>query len=408
MNTIDEPARQLQVLEQAEVVVAGGGPGGVAAAIASAREGADVLLVERYGYLGGLATGGNVISLPPFEENGAPVIQGLAREFRSTLESRGDARCPSGAWRPDVFDFDPEAWKALSLSLCRQAGVRFLFHSWIAASIASSGAIEAIAIESKSGRLAVRGRVFVDATGDGDLLAWAGASFEKSDHRIGLVPRFGAIDYQRFDAWRRAEPEAWKTFRARMKRRLGYESHPIHSYRDDVTWLNNGLPGDALDVRDLTRIEITLREHIAEAHALYRNGVPGFENSFVLDTAPQIGTRESRRITGLYRLTLDDLNGGRFDDSVGLGNRYDIEGHVWQFPYRCLVPAGIENGLATGRCISTSHEAHEFTREIHNCLTVGQAAGVAAALAAKSGTAPAQVDIAELQSRLRAQGARLE
>jgi hypothetical protein len=193
-----------------------------------------------------------------------------------------------------------------------------------------------------------------------------------------------------------------------MKERVGEEWHPVNSYRDDVTWLNNGLPGDALDVRDLTRIEITLRERIAEVHALYRGRVPGFEESFVLDTAPQIGTRESRRITGPYRLTLDDLAGGRFEDSVGLGNRYDIDGHVWQFPYRCLVPEGIENGLATGRCISTTHEAHEFTREIHTCLVVGQAAGVAAAMAVKTGTAVSGINLADLQSRLRAQGARLE
>jgi hypothetical protein len=183
---------------------------------------------------------------------------------------------------------------------------------------------------------------------------------------------------------------------------------PGWSYRDDVVWLNNGVPGDALDVRDLTRIEITLREHAAGAHAMYRERVPGFENSFILDTAPQIGTRESRRINGHYRLTLDDLSGGRFDDSVGLGNRYDIDGHVWQFPYRCLVPEGIENGLATGRCISTTHEAHEFTREIHNCLVAGQAAGAAAAIAANTGATVSDIDLSDLQSKLRAQGARLE
>jgi len=193
-----------------------------------------------------------------------------------------------------------------------------------------------------------------------------------------------------------------------MQERFGAAWGAGRSYRDDVTWLNNGLAGDALDVRDLTRIEVTLREQIAGVHALYRERVPGFEDSFVLDTAPQIGTRESRRITGLHRLTIEDLAGGRFEDSVGLGNRYDIEGHVWQFPYRCLVPSGIANGLATGRCISTTHEAHEFTREIHNCLTVGQAAGAAAAMASRAGTPVAEIDVSDLQSRLRRQGARLE
>jgi hypothetical protein len=184
-----------------------------------------------------------------------------------------------------------------------------------------------------------------------------------------------------------------------MQERFGAVWGAGRSYRDDVTWLNNGVAGDALDVRDLTRIEVTLREQIAGVHALYRERVPGFEDSFVLDTAPQIGTRESRRITGLHRLTLEDLAGGRFEDSVGLGNRYDIEGHVWQFPYRCLVPSGIANGLATGRCI---------TREIHNCLTVGQAAGAAAAMASRAGTPVAELDVSDLQSRLRRQGARLE
>ncbi|MCJ7822232.1 MAG: FAD-dependent oxidoreductase, partial [Armatimonadetes bacterium] len=126
MATVFEPGRELEVIEQAEVVVAGGGPGGVAAAIAAGREGADVLLVERYGYMGGLATGGNVIALPPFEEGGDQVIQGLAHEFRATLEGKGAARRPAGAWRGNVCEFDPEAWKALSLSACREAGVRFL------------------------------------------------------------------------------------------------------------------------------------------------------------------------------------------------------------------------------------------------------------------------------------------
>jgi hypothetical protein len=407
METVFEPGRDLDVIEQAEVVVAGGGPGGVAA-IAAGREGADVLLIERYGYLGGLATGGNVIALPPFQEGGDQVIQGLAHEFRATLERQGAARRPANAWREDVCEFDPEAWKALSLSVSREAGVRFLFHAWVAAAAADDGAIEAIVIESKSGRHAVRGRVFVDGTGDGDVLAWAGSEFEKSDHRIGLVPRIGAVDMDRFEQWRAANDGEWGAVCSEMQERFGAVWGAARSYRDDVTWLNNGLAGDALDVRDLTRIEMTLREQIAGVHALYRERVPGFEDSFVLDTAPQIGTRESRRITGLHRLTIEDLSGGRFEDSVGLGNRYDIEGHVWQFPYRCLVPSGIPNGLATGRCISTTHEAHEFTREIHNCLTVGQAAGAAAAMASRAGTPVADIDVPELQSRLRRQGARLE
>jgi len=407
MATVLEPERHLDVIEEAAVVVCGGGPGGVAAAVSAAREGADVLLVERYGYLGGLATGGNVIGLPPYEEGGDQVIQGLAHEFRATLEAQGDARRPADAWRAGVCEFDPEAWKTLSLKLCRAAGVRFLFHSWAARALASEGSIDSIAIESKSGRLAVRGRVFVDGTGDGDILASAGAPFEKSDHRIGVVPRIGAVDFARFRAWRRDHEEDWGAICDEMRERFGQVWVGNHSYRDDVTWFNNGIPGDALDVRDLTRIEVQLREQIAEVCELYRRRVPGFENSFLLDTAPQIGTRESRRINGLYRLTLADLTGGSFPDSVGLGNRYDDEGHVWQFPYRALVSAGVENALATGRCIATTHEAHEFTREIHNCLTVGQAAGVAASLAAREGVAAAEVDIPALQARLEAQGVRL-
>ena len=407
MDRVFEEARQLEVIERAEVVVAGGGPGGVAAAIAAAREGAEVLLVERYGYLGGLATGGNVISLPAYEEGGDQVIRGLAHEFRSALEACGAARRPPDAWRENC-KFDPEGWKALSLSLCRAAGVRFLLHAWVASAVASNGSIEAIVVESKSGRHAVRGGVFIDGTGDGDVLAWAGAHFEKSDQRIGLVPRIGAVDIKRFQAWRRGNKKDWEAFCDEMMRRFGQVWRGGRSYRDDVTWFNNGVAGDALDVLDLTRVELMLRQQIAEVCTLYRERVPGFEDCFLLDTAPQIGVRESRRISGLYRLTIDDLAGGEFPDSVGLGNRYDVEGHVWQFPYRCLVPAGLENALATGRCISTTHEAHEFTREIHNCLVVGQAAGVAAAIAGGAGVPVSKVELSDLQARLRAQGARLE
>ena len=408
MDAIQEPARSVPVIEQAEVVVVGGGPAGVAAAVSAARAGADVLLVERYGHLGGLATGGLVIVLDCYSDRGQIVIKGFAEEVWKELEAADGAR-PQPTEKKTAILFDPEVLKYVYLRLAREAGVRFLLHSWVAAVVAKEGAIEAIVTESKSGRRAVEGRVFVDATGDADLAAWVGAPCEVGEHPIGigLVARLGAVDRVRYERFLAERPEQWKGLREQY-RRSGGIGGPGMAWRDDVVWNNNGIPGDGLDVKDLTRLEVTLRERLWQFWRFYREHVPGFENSFLLDTASQIGVRETRRPLGRYQLTMADIEAGRsFPDSIGVGNLWTGGPSRYDIPYRALLPQGVGNLLVAGRCISADHQAHDITRALPVCMVTGQGAGAAAALAARGPSAAHEVDLRALQAELRRQQANL-
>jgi len=407
VDIVQEAARSLAVIDEAEVVVVGGGPAGVAAAVSAARAGADVLLVERYGHLGGLATGGLVILLDCYSDGDEIVIGGFAREVWERLESEACAR-PYPSEKKTAILFDPEALKYVYLKLAQEAGVRFLLHSWVAAVVKEDGAITAIVTESKSGRQAVRGTVFVDASGDADLVAWAGAPFElgKHDIGIGLVARLGGADWPRYRQFISEEPGEWKRL-SEEYRRSGGLGGAVMAWRDDVVWNNNGIPGDGLDVKDLTRVEVTLRQKMWGYWRFYREHVPGFENSFLLDTASQIGVRETRRPLGRYQLTMDDVKAGRaFPDSIGVGNLWSGPGR-YDIPYRALLPQGVANLLVAGRCISADHQAHDITRAIPPCMVTGQGAGVAAALAARSRSAVDQLDLGALRAELLRQQVRL-
>jgi len=400
VDTVQEAARSVAVIDEAEVVVVGGGPAGVSAAVSAARAGADVLLVERYGHLGGLATGGLVILLDCYSDGDEVVVRGFAQEVWKRLEAEGCAR-PYPTEKKTAVLFDPEALKYLYLNLAQEAGVRFLFHSWVAAVVKKDGAITAIVTESKSGRGAVRGRVFVDASGDADLVAWAGAPFEVAEHPIGigLVARLGGVDWTRYRQFIGDEPEEWKRL-SEEYRRSGGVGGAVMSWRDDVVWNNNGVPGNGLDVKDLTRVEVTLRQKMWDYWRFYRGRVPGFENSFLLDTASQVGVRETRLTSGQYRLTMADVDARRsFTDSIGVGNLWSGPGR-YDIPYRALLPQGVTNLLVAGRCISADHEVTDLTRAIPPCMVTEQGAGVAAALAARSSVATGDVDAGALQAEL--------
>lgn len=400
MHTIQEAARSVPVIDEAEVVVVGGGSAGVSAAVSAARAGADVLLVERYGHLGGLATGGLVIELTPYSDDGDLVLKGFAQEVSQALEDEGCARRRPAGGRTSIL-FDPEALKYVYLKLAQEAGVRFLLHSWVAAVVTGEHTLEAIVTESKSGRQAVRGKVFVDASGDADLVAWSGAPFEVGEHHIGigLVARLGGADWTRYQEFLNEDPAEWKRF-VEEYRGSGGIGGAVMAWRDDVVWNNNGVPGDGLDVKDLTRVEVTLRQKMWDYWRFYREHVPGFENSFLLDTASQIGVRETRLPLGHYHLTMVDIDGGRsFTDSIGVGNLWTGPGR-YDIPYRALLPQGVSNLLVAGRCISADHQATDVTRTIPVCMVTGQGAGVAAALAARAGSATQEVDLSTLQAEL--------
>jgi len=405
---ITEPAREIPVIAEVDVLVCGGGPAGTAAAIAAARAGARTMLIERYGCLGGLATGGLVIVIPPLLRDGHRVIGGIGQETIERLVATGEA-----SYRNDASlssSFDPEALKRLSDQMCLDAGVELRLHCWAVGVFGEPGRPEGVIIESKAGRQAIRARQIVDCTGDGDVAALAGAEWERDDKFIGMPFRIINVDLERWMAATRAGDVDTGQIRKEIHEAAGYQGHLGISpfpLEPGVVWVNDMQGrGDFLDPAVLTRYEIEGRRSAEIVTRMLRERMPGFEECWLMDTAWQIGVRCTRRIKGLHRLQYEDFQAERrYQDTVALSNDFRKPEVVYEIPLRSLLPAGIENLLCAGRCVSSDPEAMEALREIHGCWTMGEGAGAAAALAAERGCTPADVPIAELQQRLVAAGA---
>ncbi len=401
-DTVTEPARKVPVFADTDVLVAGGGPAGVAAAISAARAGSSVILVERYNHLGGLWTGGMVLPLLSnygLDKKGEfkKVIFGISDEIAAKLASMGMA---INEVNPVV---DPEATKYLLDKMMTEAGVRVLYHCWASNVIVENGAISAVLVESKSGRIAIRPKVVVDCTGDGDIFHHAGEQYSELKFYIGLVHRLGNID--RIDT----------TKPGYKKMDIGGPT-PIPS----VNWVN--LHGeddrDGIDVATLSELQQKYRIAIWEQTEKIR-ATPGYEQVFLLDTASQLGVRMSRILEGAYTLTLDDsMTYKAFDDVIGIsgawisvnfkGKRYvPKERPLWQIPYRSLVPKKTHNLLVAGRCFSFEKALVEDARIIGTCLVTGHGAGAAASVAVKSRASVRDVDVKAVQRILKDQGANL-
>ena len=407
-ETVREPARDIPVIADVDVLVCGGGPAGTAAAIASARSGARTMLLERYGCLGGLATGGLVIVLPPLTRDGHQVIGGIGEETLQLLLDAGEAeyRSDRGSSR-----FDPEGLKRFSDEMCLDAGVLLRYHSWVVGVFGEDGRPEGAVVESKAGREAIRTGAIVDCTGDGDVAALAGAEFDRDDKMIGLPFRIGNIDLER---WSEARGDGTgKEVHREAHEAAGYESHfglspfPLNP---GVAWGNNHMArGDFLDPEVLTRMEIRGRRSAKTVLDVVREKMPGFEESWLIDTAWQIGVRCTRRINGLARMRYEEFEADRtFDDSVALGNDFRKPDVVYEISLGSLIPADVGGMLMAGRCVSGDAEAMEALREIHCCWTMGEAAGAAAALAVERGCEPKDVPVEELRGRLIAAGAAVD
>lgn len=399
-GTIREPAREIPVIADVDVLVCGGGPAGTAAAIAGARAGARTMLLERYGCLGGLATGGLVIVLPPLVRGDDQVIGGIGQETLERLLDAGEAEYRNeGA----SSRFDPEGLKRLSDEMCVDAGVLLRMHSWVVGVFGESDRPEGAIVESKAGREAVRARMIVDCTGDGDVAAMAGAGFERDDKMIGLPFRIGNIDMERWSE-ARSDGTGGEVHRE-AHAAAGYESHfglspfPLNP---GVAWGNNHMaPGDFLDPDVLTRMEIRGRRSAKKVLDVVRDKMPGFEDAWLIDTASQIGVRCTRRISGLATMRFEEFEAGkRFDDSVALGNDFRKPAIVYEIPLGSLIPADVDGMLVAGRCVSGDAEAMEALREIHCCWTMGEAAGAAAALAVERHCEPREVPVTQLRERL--------
>ena len=433
-----EAAREIPVFAETDVLVVGGGPAGTAAAIAAARLGADVLLVERYNHLGGLSTGGLVIWIDRMSDwSGKHIIRGFAEEIMDRLPKEavaGPQRADWGSkdaataayWAQRTSSFhgivtysptvDPEALKTVSMQMAGEAKVRLLLHAWATAPILEGNTVKGAIFESKEGRHAVLAKVVVDTTGDADLIARTHASLESDidegdiHHCINTAFLVGGVDMEAWLAFRRANPEGFTQFMALGRSKLKFFEKPFVSWRSDIAlFMGPRLSGySAVDVEDLTAVELRSRQ-LANGHVeVYRAAAPGFANAFLMLGAPQIGVRHSRRIAGLNKVTRQQWDTGQvWDDEIGVSTSLSPKFANISVPYGALIPAGLDNILGAGRHVACDANSHTFLREIPQCWLTGQAAGVAAALAAGQGKRPRDLDAAAVQRELLRQGAYL-
>lgn len=457
-SAVTEEARDLPVAFNGDVIVAGGGPAGFAAALGAARNGAKVLLIERAAFLGGTATTAMMAVFgTPYEH-----AQGISREVFDRLISIG-AAAPG-----PLVPFDPEAFRTVALEMVDEAGVNLLLYSWVVDVIREGDVVKGVVVENKSGRQALLADVIIDTTGDADIAAKAGAPFVKgreSDGRmrpITLLFRLGHIDVPKLMDYVTSHPEQFSPDPAKHivdvegknvrlygffdlveeGRKSGVLPEETHYLRLEALDPVKGTAFvnstrvynvDGTNAWDLTRAELEARRQVIKIMKFIRASIPGCEKSYVIETAPGLGVRETRRIRGGYILTEDDIVQERpFPDSVAQdaqrevpyqqvhspdgneGGRTDVAERemlsplfIYAIPYRCLVPNDVEGLLVAGRCISVTHEADGFTRNMPACMSTGQAVGTAAALASRLGLAPRQLDVAKIQDAMLAQGAKI-
>jgi hypothetical protein len=405
VKKIVEPQREISVLDETDVLVAGGGPAGFAAAVSAARTGLKVVIVERYGILGGLATGGLVIAFVETDRYDF----GICREIICRLEHMNAVRRkprPRGispSWvegtsmsGEEIIEFDPESFKLTTFEMIGEEGVTLYLHCLITGVFTEDDEIKGLIIESKSGRHAILGKILIDATGDGDVCAAAGASFSEDKHPwgINLDFRIGGVDSKKALEWQHSCPNSYRKVIEELKK-SNCEITWFVGTRDDIIWGYSPrfYEANGLISRDLSTVEHEARKKIFEALEYFQLNMPGFENAYLIDTASQIGVRETRKIKGEYTLTKEDvLTGREFKDVIARG--------LFDVPYGCLVPRDIDSVLTAGRCISITHEAHGNIRNIPPCIATGQAAGAAAALAVYDALKPRAIDLKKLQRTL--------
>lgn len=444
-----------------QVVVVGSGAAGINAAIASARNRAETLLIENHGFLGGLSS--TLPWLGFHDQDFRLVAKGLALEIVERLQHANaasefvlDPKCGS------AVSIDGHYWKCLAMEMIREAGVRLRLETRVVDTLRDGDRVAGVVVEHKSGRQAILADVVIDCSGDGDVAARGGAAWEKGRASDGLVQaptlvfRLGGVDRDGFVAgckdpannyreWLTPYPDLWKTMMNRIEsmpviicggfaglieqaRQAGEFHVPqsrvvgckLHQPDQYLVVMTRVLGLDPVDTVSLNEAYAHIYQQIPELVRFFQKWIPGFAQSYLLEIAPMLGVRESRRIMGEYVLTGDDLVAGRqFDDVVALGG-YHIDIHrpsgtwvesrnvkTYDIPYRCLVARDIDNLMMAGKCASTTHEALASTRIVPACMAQGQAAGTAAALAVRDGVSPREVRIDELQGTLIDQGAEL-
>jgi glycine/D-amino acid oxidase-like deaminating enzyme len=413
-----------------DVLVVGSGSAGSTAAIAAARTGARTLLVERFGFLGGISTA-VLDTFYAFYTPGsrpAKVVAGIPDEIVAALAARRAAfERPNTYGAGTGITYDPEVLKHVWETTVAAAGAQVLLHA-VAHAVALEGErVAAVRVHTRGGERRIRARVVVDASGDADIVHLAGAPYEAPGdgvQSLSTVFRLANVDVDRAEAVSKAR--LWELMREAAASgdydlpRLEGSVHRAPAKGVMAALMTRVANVDATDPEQLTAAEIEGRRQAWEYHRFLRDHVPGFADAVLVSTSPAIGIRESRRLLGEYVLTADDCLAARsFRDQIarcgapiedhhaGRDTRwaYLPEGATYGIPYRCLLPRGVEGLLVAGRCLSATHDAHASVRSMGTCMAVGQAAGTAAALAALEGTIPRELPVARLLERLDRDGA---
>ena len=456
---IELPARKATLAAETDVLVVGGGPAGLGTALGAAQAGARVILAERYGFLGGNATAALVMPLMSFHTGqptpekkgsttllptdhgpGEPIIAGVLKALLERLVSSGGALAPSLA-TGYVVPFDPECFKLVALELLDEAGVQFLFHSFASGVLGKGGTVEGAVFETKSGPVAIKAKITVDCTGDGDISCQAGAPCEvgRADGLVQpmtLMFRVGEFQPEAFRKYVEENPKQWRGVHGLWDLvREATAKGELKLPREDILFFATPYEGEVsvnstrvtrvlgTDVWDLSYAEWTSRRQMRQIEAFLQRYVPGFEDSYVVQSGVNVGVRETRRVIGEYQLNADDvLNARKFDDAIARG-AYPVDihnpkgagtvlkrlppGEAYDIPMRCLLPQNTDRLIVAGRCISGTHEAHSSYRVMPIVMATGHAAGVCAALAAKRSTSPRDVPVRDVQQELVRQGASL-
>lgn len=434
-----EPERKTPIIGEYDVVVLGGGPAGIAASAAAGMHGRRVLLVERYGFLGGMGTAAGVTNFCGLHANVhgdiRQVVHGITDDLLARIDALGGLNTPHLVLGKTYAQaYDTAAYKCAADALLLAHGVTIAFHAVATGVVMDApGRIQAALIETKSGRAGVLGRVFIDCSGDGDLAVFAGAPFEKGGGDGNtLYPtmmfRVNGVDsVEAGDSWRTipALMEAGEKRGMKFPRKGAIVRPQKHSgeWRVNVTQVKNahGRAVDGTNAAELSAGEIEGRRQALTFFEFLKREAPGFSDAYIVDIPPQLGIRETRRITGHYQLTAGDvISCASFPDTIGV-NGWPIENHVagdvvWRWPeipgsrgfnhlpYRMLVPRGFDNLLVAGRCASMTHEGQSAARVSGGCFVMGQAAGTAAHLSLAGNCGCGDIAVDELQVSLERNG----
>ena len=439
-RTVYEPARETEVFDRCEVLVVGGGPAGVTAAVSAAKTcRGKVVLLERFPCLGGMATGGQVIAIPFLSDGNELLISGVMDEWIDRLRKKsngvfGPLRSELGSTDEAVLqkyrhhglfgtkrvrygvNCDPELLKVVLAQMVRDHNVTVYCNCVVCGAVTEEGKVQGVLFESKEGRKAILADVVIDCTGDGDVFAAAGAEYETSSFstsrsaNTALVFRLGGVDYDRYAENYKGTPEdphaADQKF-VGLSEAAGFSIRPFSSNRNDIMWINNWIPKNCMSVRDLTDTAFLVFDAAERITEYLREHFVGMENAYILDFASQVGVRGSRRLKGTERFTRDNIahRTGR-DDLIAVvptlgGNE---EYARMEMPYGIIVPEKIDGLLTAGRCFSSEERANEAASWIPYCIALGEAAGAAAALSVNEDVRPRDVNIKTLQRTLKDQG----